>query len=79
MQDDPGIAIEACADKIDELFESYFEDHGVEWNEENLPEIREEAESMGAYLSGKTSFEQFRKENGIDPSIQAVFGEVRTL
>ena len=63
-------AIEACADMIDELFESYFDDYGVGWDEEHLPEIRREAESMESYLSGKTSFDDFKKENGIDPNLQ---------
>ena len=63
-------AIEACADMIDGLFEEYFEDHGVGWNEEQLPEFREQAESMESYLDGKTSFEQFKEENGINSSIQ---------
>ena len=63
-------AIEARADMIDGLFEEYFEDHGVWWNEKHLPEIREQAESMESYLDGKTSFEHFKEENGMDPSIQ---------
>ena len=63
-------AIEACADMIDGLFEEYFEDRGVWWNEEHLPKIREQSESMDSYLNGETSFEQFKEENGMDPSIQ---------
>ena len=63
-------AMEACADMIDGLFEEYFEDRGVWWNEEHLPKIREQSESMDSYLNGETSFEQFKEENGMDPSIQ---------
>jgi hypothetical protein len=35
-----------------------------------MPEIRKEAESMDRVRPGGTSFEQFKKENGLDPSIQ---------
>jgi len=62
--------IEACADMIDKLFYDLEDELNIGWDEEHLPEIRREAESMESYLSGKTSFEQFKKENGIDPSIQ---------
>ncbi len=62
--------IEACADRIDKLFYDIEDELNIEWTEDHLPEVQEEAESVANYLSGKTSFEQFKKENGIDPSIQ---------
>ena len=72
VQQEAGLhyVIEACADMIDKLFYDIEDELNIRWTEEHMPEVREEAESMEAYLSGKTSFEQFKKENGIDPSIQ---------
>jgi len=62
--------IEACADLIDKLFYDVEDELNIGWTEEHLPEIREQAESTAAYESGNIRFEQFKKENGIDPSIQ---------
>ena len=72
VQQEAGLhyVIEACADLIDKLFYDIEDELNIGWTEEHLPEIREQAESVEAYESGKTSFEQFRKENGIDPSIR---------
>ena len=63
-------AIEACARFTDDLFNEYLEDRGVNWTDEHLPEVREAAESADAFQRGEIDFEQFKKENGIDPSIQ---------
>ncbi len=61
--------IEACADMIDGLFYDVEDELEIQWTEEHMPKVREEAESMSAYLSGETTFEQFKKENGVDPSV----------
>ena len=76
VQQEAGLhyVIEACAGLIDKLFYDIEDDLNIEWTEDHLPEVREEAESLGAYLSGKTSFEQFKKENGIDPNLQRSIG-----
>ncbi len=72
VQQEAGLhyVIEACADLIDKLFYDIEDDLNIGWNEEHLPEIRVQAESMESYFEGRTSFEQFKEENGIDPSIQ---------
>ena len=72
VQQEAGLhyVIEACADMIDKLFYDIEDELNITWTDEHMPEVREEAESLEAYLSGKTSFDQFKKENGIDPSIQ---------
>ena len=49
--------IEACADMIDKLFYDLEDELNIEWSEDHMPEVRQEAESMEAYLSGKTSFD----------------------
>ncbi len=63
-------AIEACANMIDDLFTGYFEDRGVMWDEEHLPEIRREAEANDALHAGEIDFDQFKDRCGIDRSIQ---------
>ena len=62
--------IEACADMIDGLFYDLEDELEIEWTEAHLPEVRKEAESAGAFERGELDFEQFKKENGVDPSIQ---------
>ena len=62
--------IEACTDLIDKLFYDLEDELNIGWTEEHLPEIREQAESMESYLDGKTSFEKFKEEDGINQSIQ---------
>ena len=62
--------IEACADMIDGLFYDLEDELEIQWTEEHLPKVREEAESAGAFQRGEINFEQFKKENGVDPSIQ---------
>jgi len=62
-------AIEACARFTDDLFTEYLEDRGILWTDEHLPEVRKAAESAGAFQRGEIDFEQFKKENGIDPRV----------
>ncbi len=62
--------IEACADLIDGLFYDLGDELEIQWTEEHLPKVREAAESAGAFERGEIDFEQFKKESGVDPSIQ---------
>ena len=63
-------AIETCAKTIDDFFTNYFEDRGVMWDEEHLPEIRREAEANDALYASDIDFDQFKNRLGIDPNIQ---------
>ena len=55
---------------IDGLFYDLGDELEIQWTEEHLPKVREAAESAGAFGRGEIDFEQFKKENGIDPRIQ---------
>ena len=71
VQQEAGLhyVIEACADMIDGLFYDLEDELEIQWTEEHLPEVSEAAESAGAFERGEINFEQFKKENGIDPGI----------
>ena len=72
VQQEAGLhyVIEACAEMIDRLFYDLEDELEIQWTEEHLPKVREEAESVSAFERGEIDFEQFKKENGVDPSIQ---------
>ena len=63
-------AIEACSRTIDDSFNGYLEERGVNWEDEHLPEVRKEAEALAALQTGKIDFSQYKDEVGVDPSIQ---------
>ena len=71
VQQEAGLhyVIEACADMIDGLFYDLEDELEIQWTEEHLPEVSEVAESAAAFERGEINFEQFKKENGIDPGI----------
>ncbi len=52
-------AIEACARKISEDMDSYFEDLGVNWLDEFSPELNREAQVADELLDGKITFEEY--------------------
>ncbi len=54
-------AIETCSRFVDELFESYFDDRGVAWDREHLPDIRIEAEAHAAMQAGEISYPEYEK------------------
>lgn len=57
-------AIEACSQVVDDLFESYFEPRGVNWDREHLPDIRIEAEAHAAMQAGEISYPEYEKRVG---------------
>ncbi len=63
-------AIEACSRTIDDSFNGYMEDRGVNWDDEHLPEVRKEAEARDQLIRREIDFDQYKKEMGMDPSIQ---------
>ncbi len=52
-------AIEACAKKIAEEMDSYFEDLGVNWLDDICPKVTEEAQAHAELISGEITFDEF--------------------
>ena len=63
-------AIETCSRFTDDLFSNYLETLGVNWSDEHLPEVREQAEAMDQLQSGEINFEQYKDRLGMDLGIQ---------
>ena len=54
-------AIEACARKISDEMDSYFEDRGVCWMDEFSPDVNREAEAAQDLHSGEVTYAEFEK------------------
>ncbi len=58
-------AIEACSRFTDNLFADYFEDLGVYWTDEHLPDVRNEAEALDLMKRGEISYGEYEKRIGV--------------
>ncbi len=52
-------AIEACANKIADEMNSYFEELGVNWLDDICPKVTEEAQAHAELISGEITFDEF--------------------
>ncbi len=52
-------AIEACARKIADEMDSYFEDLGVNWLDEISPKLNREAQAVDELHNGDITFDEF--------------------
>ncbi len=64
------LAIEACSRRISDLFDGPFEDMGVNWNDDWMPDLGREAEAVNQLTRHEIDFDQFKEKMGMDPSIQ---------
>ena len=54
-------AIEACANKIADEMNSYFEELGVNWSDDICPKVTEEAQAHAEMQSGDITYAEFEK------------------
>ena len=52
-------AIEACSERISDLFDSELENLGVNWQDDFMPELSAEAKALADLHNGETTFEEF--------------------
>ena len=64
-------AIEACSRTIDDSFNGYLEDRGVNWEDEHLPEVRKEAEARAEMLRGDITYAEFEKKVDGEDSLRS--------